>query len=279
MDTLTLGIILVAALMHAGWNLFVKKDEDKLLSLTLMAATSGIACALLLPFAPPIDPEAWAILGISAVLHACYRVCLSFGYKYGEMSHVYPIARGATPLFVTLASVALGVGLSSWQYGGIAAIALGIIGLTFERGLPSGHARPAVGFALGTAAFIAAFTLLDSKGARISGQAITYILWLFVLEGAWMLCIALALSPGKLLSYTRRHGGMCLRNGLVMSAAHSLIILALSRSQPALVSALREISVIFGVVFGALFLKEKVGALRGACSVVVTAGLFLTILG
>ncbi|AEG94247.1 transporter-like protein [Ramlibacter tataouinensis TTB310] len=257
----------------------MKKDEDKFLSLTLMAATSAVLCALALPLLPGVNSRAWPILGVSAILHAGYRICLSLGYKYGEMSQVYPIARGATPLFVALASVAMGLSLSAWQYLGILAIAVGIMGLTFDRGFPTSHARAAIGFALGTSAFIATFTLLDSKGARVSGHAYAYILWLFVLEGLLMLMAALLKSPVRLARYAKARGRTCLVNGLVMSAAHALIIVALSRSQPALVSALREVSVVFGVIFGAVFLKESVGFVRMLCTLAVTVGLFFTLLG
>lgn len=274
-----MSIVMLSAVMHAGWNLFVKKDEDKFLSLTLMAATSGAVCAALLPFFPRIDATAWPILGISAILHAGYRICLSLGYKYGEMSRVYPIARGATPLFVTAMSLPFGLVLGGWQYVGIATIALGIMGLTFDRGFPTGHARMAVAFALGTSAFIAVFTLLDSKGSRLSGHAYSYILWLFVLEGLLMLTSAMLKSPARMVQYTKTNGVSCFTNGLVMSAAHALIIVALSRSQPALVSALREVGVVFGVVFGAVFLKETIGWVRLVCTIAVTSGLFLTLLG
>ena len=136
-----------------------------------------------------------------------------------------------------------------------------------------------MGFALSTAAFIAAFTLLDSNGARQSGHPYTYILWLFVLEGVLMLALAAVVSAPKLYRYSRSNGRTCLVNGAVMSIAHGLVIIALARTQPALVSALREVSIIFGVIFSAVFLNERVGPIRLGCAVAVTAGLFLTILG
>jgi drug/metabolite transporter (DMT)-like permease len=270
---------MLSAFMHAGWNLFVKKDEDKFLSLTVMAATSGLLCAALLPLVPAIDPKAWKVLAISAPLHAGYRVCLSLGYRYGEMSQVYPIARGATPLLVTLISVLLlDAHIGSLTTVGIMTIAAGIIGLTFARDFPKRHEGRAIGYALGTAAFIAVFTLLDSTGSRTSGSSLAYVLWLFVLEGALMLAIAAAVNVRRLTSYIVRNGRICTINGIAMSAAHGLIILALSRSEPALVSALRETSVVFGVVFGAVALKERIEPMRMGCTLAVVAGLFITVL-
>ncbi|PQQ38708.1 transporter [Photorhabdus luminescens] len=279
MDSLSLGLVIVAAIMHAGWNLFVKKDEDKFLSLTVMAATSGVLCALLLLFMPGIDVSAWKILIISAPLHAGYRVCLSLGYKYGDMSQVYPVARGATPLLVTLISVILlDVQLESTQIVGIIAIALGIMWLTFHGGFPNRNEGRAIGFALGTATFIAVFTLLDSKGARLSGNPFSYVLWLFVLEGILMFVLAMSINRHRLLDYISRNGRTCMVNGVVMSVAHGLVILALSRSLAALVSALRETSVIFGIIFSAWILKEKIGLVRLICTLIVMVGIFLTIL-
>ncbi|WP_434525073.1 EamA family transporter [Photorhabdus asymbiotica] len=278
MDPISLGLVMVSAIMHAGWNLFVKKDEDKFLSLTVMAATSGVLCALLLLFMPGIDVSAWKILIISAPLHAGYRICLSLGYKYGDMSQVYPIARGATPLLVALISVVLlGVHLEFTQIAGIVAIALGIMWLTFHGGFPNNHEGRAISFALGTATFIAVFTLLDSRGARLSGNPFSYVLWLFVLEGILMFVLAASVNRRRLLDYVSRNGRTCMVNGLVMSVAHGLIILALSRSPAALVSALRETSVIFGVIFSAGILKEKIGPVRLVCTLIVMIGIFLTV--
>ncbi|MFV8907663.1 EamA family transporter [Serratia fonticola] len=278
MDTLSLGLVMVSAILHAGWNLFVKKDEDKFLSLTVMAATSGMLCAIIIFFLPGIDSRAWKILLISAPIHAGYRACLSFGYKYGDMSQVYPIARGATPLLVMLFSfILIGIHLEFSQIVGILTIALGIMWLSFHRGIPTDRERRAIFFALGTATFIAIFTLLDSKGARLSGNAFSYVLWLFVLEGLIMTVFAASINKGKFLDYVSRNGKVCMANGIVMSIAHGLIILALSRSPAALVAALRETSVVFGVVFSALILKESVGPVRLTCTLVVLIGICLAI--
>ena len=276
MDILSFTIVMTAALMHASWNLAVKKDSDQFLSLTVMAATSGLLCAVLLLLAPGIQPAAWPYLLISAPLHAGYRVFLAAGYRAGDMSQVYPIARGATPVFVMILSlVTIGVNLDAQRYLAIALIAAGIVGLTFVRGLPPRGERRAVGFALTTAGFVACFTLLDAAGARHAGSALPYILWVFVLEGLAMMMLAALRAPSALVKYTSRRWRICLLSGLVMSLAHGLIIWALSRSEVALVSALRETSVIIGMVLSAVLLRESIGSGRVACTLSVVGGIVL----
>jgi drug/metabolite transporter (DMT)-like permease len=280
LDPYSLCLILASAVLHAGWNLFVKKDEDKFLSLSLMAATSGGLCTLLVPQVGWPTKEVWGYLAVSAPLHAGYRICLSAGYQHGELSKVYPIARGATPLFVTALSMALfEQSIAPLKLVGIAGIACAIMGFTFQNGFPKEKEGRAIAFALGTAAFIAVFTLVDSVGSKLSESSIAYVIWLFILEGVLMLVVSATVAYSRLQTYIRTNGLTCVKNGAVMSLAHGLVIVALSRSEPALVSALRETSVVFGVLFGALFLGEKLNLSKLICTATVTAGLLLTVLG
>ncbi|MCM2505616.1 EamA family transporter [Aureimonas altamirensis] len=272
MDITTFLVVILAAFLHSSWNLFVKKGRDQFRSLSLMAATSGVICLLALPFAPPLDPAAWWFLAASAPLHAGYRIFLSAGYRYGDMSQVYPIARGAIPLFVLpLSLIFVNADVSGVQIGAVLTIALGIMGLTFVRGIPTNY--HAVGFALVTAAFVACFTLLDAEGAALGGQAITYILWVFLLEGLLMLLAGLVAGPRAFLAYTAENWKICTASGFVMSLAHALIIWALSRSEVALVSALREVSVVMTMIFGSLVLRERLGLQKAACTILVLFGI------
>ena len=274
MDTLTFAVVLAAAFLHSSWNLAVKKDGDQFRSLALMAATSGFLCLLVVPFAPSLAPGAWTFLAASAPLHAGYRIFLAQGYRHGDMSQVYPIARGAIPLFVLALSVVLLASTPSpYRLGAVALIVAGILGLTFVRGVPRNVS--AVASALVTAAFVACFTLLDARGAAIAGAAFTYILWVFVFEGLLMLLAGFVVGPARMLDYTRQCWRTCLLNGLVMSFAHGLIIWALARSDVALVSALRESSVVISMVLSAVILKERLGMQRIACTLLVVAGIVM----
>lgn len=278
MDTLTFAVVLLAAFLHSSWNLAVKKDRDQFRSLALMAATSGVLCLLALPFAPKLHPSAWLFLAVSAPLHAGYRIFLAQGYRYGDMSQVYPIARGAIPIFVTgLSALFLVATLTPYRLTAIALVAVGIIGLTFVRGVPSN--LKAVGYALVTAAFVACFTLLDAEGAAIGEAAITYILWVFALEGALMLLAAFYRGPTKMIEFSRNNWRICLVSGFVMSLAHGLIIWALARSDVALVSALRESSVVISMVLSAIILKERLGYQKIACTILVVVGIAMIATG
>lgn len=274
MDTLTFIVVLCAAFLHSSWNLLVKKGSDQFRSLTLMAATSSIICLVALPFVPQLDPRAWWFLAFSAPLHAGYRIFLSAGYRYGDMSQVYPIARGAIPLFVLpLSLIFLNSNISAQQVSAVLTICAGIIGLTFVRGIPTNYR--AVGYALITAVFVACFTLLDSEGAKLGGQAITYILWVFILEGVLMFGVGLLIGAGRMLSFTAENWKICATSGFVMSLAHGLIIWALARSDVSLVSALRESSVVISMILGAIILRERLMFQKIICTLLVVVGVII----
>ncbi|MCH4813833.1 EamA family transporter [Vreelandella neptunia] len=274
MDTLTFIVVLCAAFLHSSWNLLVKKGSDQFRSLTLMAATSGLICLVALPFVPPLEPRAWWFLAFSVPLHVGYRIFLSAGYRYGDMSQVYPIARGAIPLFVLpLSLVFLNSNISAQQVCAVLTICAGIIGLTFLRGIPTNYR--AVGYALLTALFVACFTLLDSEGAKLGEQAVTYILWVFILEGALMFVVGLLVGAARMLSFTVENWKICMSSGFVMSLAHGLIIWALARSEVSLVSALRESSVVISMILGAIILRERLGFQKIICTFLVVAGIIV----
>lgn len=278
MDATTFAVVLLAAFLHSSWNLAVKKDRDQFRSLSLMAATSGALCLLALPFVPRLDPSAWIFLAVSGPLHAGYRIFLAQGYRYGDMSQVYPIARGAIPIFVTgLSALFLTANLTPYSLMAIGLVTVGIIGLTFVRGVPRN--LKAVGYALVTAGFVACFTLLDAEGAATGSAAITYILWVFTLEGLLMLLAAFSGGRAQMVEFTRTNWRTCLVSGFVMSLAHGLIIWALARSEVALVSALRESSVVISMVLSAIILKERLGLQKIACTLLVVTGIAMIATG
>lgn len=280
MDAVTFIAVLIAALMHASWNLVVKKDDDKSLSLAVMAATSALVCLLLLPVAPPIHAAAWRYLLFSVPLHAGYRIFLGQGYRHGNLSQVYPLARGATPLFVTAISLMLyRPAFGALYYAGILLISLSIIGLTRRSYRNGGDEARAIRSALMTSLFVACFSLVDGAGSRASGHPISYILCLFIFEGMAMVFAALALSGARAVRYARKNAYPCLLSGIVMSLSHGIVIWAFSRAEVPLVAALRESSVVIGMCLSTWVLKERVSLLRALSTFGVLGGMLCIAFG
>jgi uncharacterized membrane protein len=274
-------LMLLAAAMHAGWNLFVKADADKLAALTALTVIGAVICAAALPFVAPPDRASWPFILLSILAHIGYYACLVGAYRHGDLSLVYPIARGAAPLLVAIAAAPIaGEWLSAIQSIGVALISLGIASLAFERGSPLGrHGRPVL-YALGTALFITAYSVVDGLGVRRSGSAAGYILWLFALEAIPLGLYMLALRRAALLGYVARAWKTALAGALLSCGAYGLAIWAMSVATLAGVVSLRETSVLFGAAFGALFLQERFGWRRiGAAAAVVAGNLLLHLMG
>jgi drug/metabolite transporter (DMT)-like permease len=277
MEPLPTLLVLLAALMHAVWNVMVKQDRDRLLALALMSLSSGLLAALALPFVPWPAGEAWPYLGVSVVLHVAYKLFLAQGYRHGDLSQVYPIARGAAPLIVAvLAYIAAGEVLDDGQLAAVLLIALAVMSLAFARGRPAGAEARGLFYAAGTAALIAGYTVVDGIGARLSGAAAGFAAALFVAEAVGYLLVVLALRGGRALcDYGRRQWKPGLLSGALSSAAYALVVWALTIGDMALVSALRETSVIFAALLGTLILREAMGVWRLSCAAVVVLGLVL----
>ena len=276
MDPLPAALVLVAALLHATWNLIVKRGDDRLLAITLMSLFSGLIATAFLPFVAPPAAEAWPYLMASTVVHVVYKLFLARGYHHGDLGQVYPVARGSAPLIVALlAYLFVGEVLEGVQFLAVVLIAAGIIGLALRNGVPARREAWALFFAAGTAISIACYTVLDGIGARLSGAAISFALYLFVIEAIATGAVVLALRGGALVHYARRQWKPGLLSGIFSSSAYVLVVWALTRADMALVSALRETSVIFAALLGTVFLRETMGAWRISCAAVVALGLVL----
>src|SRR5215470_1882434 len=194
MDPFVFGVVLVAAACHASWNALIKIRLDPFLAIVLIAAAAGIVSLPLLPFVPIPPLPAWPWLIASVITHVGYYVGLAGAYRAGDMGQVYPIARGTAPL-MTAAGGALLVGenfaLTGWA--GILALTSGVFLLSLRGGghLANHLNRRAVLYALFTAVTICCYSLVDGIGARTAGNAHSYALWLFVIDGAFITLIAI----------------------------------------------------------------------------------------
>jgi len=272
------ALVLLAAVLHASWNVLVKVGGDRLLVQTTIVGTGSLLCALLLPWSPLPAPASWPFLLASVVVHTLYFFFLLRAYAHGDLSQVYPIARGTSPLVVALLAVPLaGERLALHALVGVLMVTLGIASLASAR-RASGERR-AIAYALATGLLIAAFTLVDGIGIRRAGSSLAFILWMQAFE-AVPLCIFVALrrrdriAPFLAVNGWRGViGGVA--GGVMATVAYGIVLWAYSRVSLAPVAALRETSVIMATLFGAISLGEPFGRRRVIASVVVVVGVAL----
>jgi len=269
-------LVLLAALAHAGWNAVVKSSGARNQTFAVMLLTGGgvgLAGAFLLPLPAP---EAWVYLVVSAIVHYGYYGFLLLAYRQGDLSRVYPLARGSAPM-----AVAGGAWLLAGEWlplSGIAGLVLasaGLMSLAFETGVPRGQAGRPVLYALGTGLLIAAYTVVDGLGVRASLAPLSYIVWLNLLEAVPVLLWLAVRRPEGFVRRTGpwwRHG---LIGGLLATAAYGFVIYAMSAGGMAHVSALRETSTLFAALIGTLILGERGGrpGRRIAAAAMVSGGI------
>ena len=267
--------VLLAAALHATWNALVKGGEDKHASMTAVVighaplALLGIAAAPL----PAAGGLSWLAVGIA--LHLGYQLFLIAGYRAGDLTQVYPIARGSAPLIVAAVSVGLlGVVLSGTEILAIALIAAGIISLALVRRADGARNPRAVAMALGTGCFIASYSLVDGLGARASGTALGYWSWAALGNGV-LFCAWTALAKPGHLSRTLRDRRLMLvgmGGGSASYIAYALVVWAFTQAPIALVAALREISIVFALLIGVFVLRERLSLAKLASTMVTIVG-------
>ena len=277
MSLFVLSLVLFSALMHAGWNLFVKQSPDRLVTMATLDLVSGVIGIVALPFLPIPHPESWPYLFASVILHLGYQLFLVKAYIYGDLGQVYPIARGTSPLLLGFVSVFwLGEGLSTKMMFAIGLITLGIFSLMFRGKIFFGHTLRPVFYALGTGSFIAAYTLADGLGVRFSGNAASYVLWLMALECWPLLGITLYRRKRTLLSSLRQNWKFAVPGGILSVSAYGIVVWAMQHSPIALVSAIRESSVVIAALMSIWILKEETTAKHLIAVAMVAAGVILT---
>ena len=280
LDIGVVALVILAAVLHATWNAFVKAGADRLAVLTLAMAVPAPLCALALPFVPVPDVASWPYLLASIIIHTSYYACLLFAYRHGDLSQVYPIARGTAPVLVAFGAwLMAGENLSPQELAGVLIVSAGIMSLAWRRGLMQDGELAAIGFALLTSLNIGLYSVTDGLGVREAGTAIGYILWMFALEGLPLLAFTLWVRRGRIRASFAPSLKTGIGGALISSLAYGIVIWAMSVAPMAHVVALRETSVIMAAVIGALVLKEPFGGRRIAAATVVAAGAVLLQIG
>lgn len=290
MEPFVIALVLVSAGLHVAWNVRLKTAGDPLRAATvgLLAASVGIVpagiAAWLLAGRPALPVEGVALALVSGVIEAVYFVLLSAAYRRGDLSVVYPIARGTAPLL----AVVIGVGLLGERLGlagsiGVGALLVGFLLLQRPWRALRGHGfDPSVVFALATGVTIATYSAIDRVGTRLI-HPVTYaaILWV---TGALLLVVWIRfIAGGGVLAGGREQLRSAAVGGWLTLGAYMLILWALSIAPLSGVAPLRESASVFAAAWGSVRLGEAMDRsdtiLRVGASALIVAGALLLALG
>jgi drug/metabolite transporter (DMT)-like permease len=269
---ISLGVtlaVLGAALLHATWNVLVKAGGDKELETINIAVGSGLVAFIAALFVPAPAPASWPWVAGSACVHILYFMFLAGAYRWGELSYTYPVMRGGGPMIVALVgALVLGELLPLHQTLGVLLVCAGILAFAAGR-----HDGRATAFALANAVVIAAYTLIDGQGARISGAPASYAMWFFVANGVVILVYGLLRRGRAVGGYWQRNWLRALVGGTCALGSYGIAIWAMTRAPIAIVAVLRETAVIFGAFIAWFVLQEKMTRRRLAATGAVMLGL------
>jgi drug/metabolite transporter (DMT)-like permease len=265
-------VVLLGALLHASWNLLIKAGRHKELTTALVYIVAGILSAFALPFLPSPAPASWPYLAASTVTELLYGILLAAAYRIGDLSHAYPLMRGTAPLLVAIGSVFLvGEHLAPPVWAGIAVMSCAILSLILE-GRAQRRSAAATGLAVLNAFVIATYTVIDGVGSRKSTAPVAYSLWLSLfIAGPWLAWAVVRHRREPWSALPRELATGCI-GGACSLASYTLALWAMTRAPIAAVSAVRETSIVFGTVLGALILRERVSWVRALAVLAIAGG-------
>lgn len=277
MFSLTGALVVLAAILHASWNALLHGNRDRFWSMTWMSIAIAAVATVVIVFTPFPASAAWPYIVASGLIHIVYNMSLVWAYRHSDLAQAYPIARGSSPLLVTLgAALFAQEAIGPLHAAAVLLISGGIVALAV---LGKQVSWSSVLAALLTGATIALYTVIDGVGVRLAdGQALAYTAWMFGFY--WlMLPLFIAMRGRSALYKPAKHAPSAvissLGGGLVSIAAYGIVIWALQAGAMGAVSALRETSVVFAVLLGRLFLGEAVSGKRWMACVVVAIGAVL----
>lgn len=279
MSATILIMVLGAALLHAIWNIIVKGGENKLFETAMNALGGGLGAVFILPFLPVPNPACWALLAVSCACHLTYYICMAAAYRVADLSLGYTIMRGTAPMLTAMALWIFGVPLPIQGWAGVGLLCLGILVLALQQRLGGKGSLKGVLYSLRTSFVIMGYTLADGYGARLSGASISYACWIFFLNIFPIHIYVMVRYGREYLAYLRQRGGIGIAGGICGLGSYGIAIWAMALAPIALVAALRETSVIFGMILAVIFLGEKFTWLRACAVLLVVAGAALTRLG
>lgn len=255
MTLLALALALIAACLHAGWNLLVKASDDQLVAAWTVVAGAAILSIPVLAYTGLPDTSVWDLILVSTIVQVVYVLMLALAYRLGDLSFVYPMARGTSPVLISLAGVAfLGDQIPAIGWLGVLTVTGALTLLAWRRADRSG-----LWAALATGLMIAAYTSVDAAAVREEGAAIAVIATEFILLAAALGVVVLVLrGPHAMLGMVREDWRKAAVGSVASGTAYLLVMIAALSAPIGLVSGVREISVLIAVIGSRILLHEEV---------------------
>ncbi len=268
--------VILAAFLHAIWNAMVKKGNDKYISLTAVVLGHIPISIVVIFFTPILSFQSIPYIFISAIFLSGYEWCLLSAYRLEDYTKVYPIARGTAPIFILILSLFLfDVSISKFELMGILVISLGIIILGFQS-IKTFKNYSAVVYALGTGLFISGYSITDGYGGRASASPLNYAACLMILNAIiFLILLRIMNKPGVVKKVLSKGKKIFFIGGTLSYIVYATIIWAFTKSSIPTVAALRETSIIFALLIGTFFLKEKFTLLKTVAVLTIFFGIIL----
>ncbi|KJS39513.1 MAG: lipoprotein [Hyphomonas sp. BRH_c22] len=276
---LPVAICLMSAILLAATNVLVKRGGDILTSRMVLSIVMALSVLPLAFFVPLPPRETLPLLALSMAVHWFYQFSAIRAMHRGDLSLVFPVMRGLGPLATAMiASIALKEALTLWQMAGLVTASAAIIVFALPTGATV-HARrldrAALFWSVMTALGVGLYAVADARAVREMPNFLTFVVWLFLIDWIGVTLVALWQRRGGLIKAIRPQirGGIIA--GLLGSSSYGLAIYAYTLTDAAIVTALRETSVVFAAAFGAFLLHEGFGRRRTVAAAVLACGLIL----
>ena len=256
-------LVIFAAILHAIWNGMVKSYKDKVISVSAIVFGHVPMAIIVMLFLPLPTLESVPYIILSAIIHQGYQYYLISAYKVGDLTRVYPIARGSGPIIATLISIIfLSLLISKIQILSIFLICFGIIilGLFGKSTLKN---NKAIVYSLATGFFIGSYSLVDGYGARISLSPLSFLGCSFILNAMIFPFVLKSMNYSNVFNNVIKKAKVIFWvGGTISYIVYGIIVWCFTKAPIPIVGALRETSIIFALLIGYLFLKEKLNVTK-----------------
>jgi drug/metabolite transporter (DMT)-like permease len=274
LTSFVLAAVLLGALIHATWNALIKAQSDKFSASALIAVGAGVAAVPLMVALPAPPSAAWPYIAASAVIHVGYFALVAYAYRSADLGVAYPLTRGTAPPATALFALLLfGETLGFYGWLAVLTIAIGIVTLSADALARGGLTRATAVAALTNAGVIVVYTLVDGLGARVTDSGFIYVAWMLAATAILLLALMLVLRGKSFLFAARREWPLALGGGALALTSYAIALWAMTLAPIGLVAALRETSVLFAAILGAVLFKEPFGPRRWLALVLIVTGI------